>query len=525
MESADRTRVERILPGTPEEGTAEEAQILRQRLMLFFGIGLVASLIALVADQLGYKRFEDAGGFVAAYNSLLLGAFPVVSLAGVLVLGLRRWSVHGLHWIDFTFLGLYVLLITCATSLFSPTVPRVFGYAILLFAHAAMIPCRVWVQASLGLTVTLGYPLGLCLGYLLFPEIRSLWQPRGGSAAFRSFVVTQFIDVFLLSSISVLVTKTLYHFRTTLRRAQALGNYILKDELGHGGMGTVYRAKHAFLARPTAVKVLQPHREDPKAALARFQQEVKLCCQLTHPNTITIFDYGEGAKHTFYYAMELLQGMDLQRLVERFGPLPLNRAVFLLTQICGSLAEAHRIGIVHRDIKPSNIFLAERGGLYDFVKVLDFGLAKEYRKRDPAAGREIGVFSGTPRYTAPECLQGTAVIDARADIYMLGSLAFWLITGHSPFEEESDEALMQDHLKKEAVPPSRLLNFSIPVEMDQLILKCLKKNPEDRFQNIQEFLTALQGVPLQHPWTFAQAAAWWEGNLPGYASKSDLPSR
>ena len=517
MERSDLTKVERILPGTAAEGSAEEAQILRQRLRLFFAIGLIASLIAAIADALGYKRFEDIEWRgLLSYYSYVLWAFPVVSLTGLALLSLRRWSVHGLHWIDLVIVACYLLLIIFSTSVYSPLASRVFGYSILLFAHAAIVPSRVWVQAFLGATVTLGYPLGLFLVYRRFPEVRSLWEPRGGVEAFQFFVGTRFLDMFLLSAISVLVTKTLYHFRTHLSRAQALGNYILKGELGRGGMGKVYRAKHAFLARPTAVKVLEPKREDPKIALARFQQEVKLCCQLTHPNTITIFDYGQGANHTFYYAMELLQGMDLQRLVEKFGAMPLNRAIFLLRQISGSLGEAHAMGIIHRDIKPSNIFLAQRGGLYDFVKVLDFGLAKEYRKRGPAAA-ETGTFSGTPRYTAPECLQGAEVIDGRADIYMLGSLCYWLLTGHSPFEEASDEALMQDHLTKEPAAPSTLRAGAIPPAMDALILRCLRKDPSQRFQNIQEFSAALGAVPVASSWGYTEAESWWKQHLPEYS--------
>lgn len=515
MNRSDLTRVEKILPGTAEEGSAEEAQILRQRLRLFFAIGFIASLIAAIADALGFKRFEDIewAGLIS-YYSYVLWAFPAVSLLGIALLSLRRWTVHGLHWIDFAFVAGYILLITFSSSVYSPTAPRVFAYSILLFAHAAIIPSHVWVQTLLGATVSLGYPLGLWLVYHRFPEVRALWEARGGTEAFRSFVVTRFLDVFLLSAISVLVTKTLYHFRARLSRAQALGNYLLKGELGSGGMGKVYRAKHAFLARPTAVKVLAPRHEDPRSALARFQQEVKLCCQLTHPNTITIFDFGEGANHTFFYAMELLEGMDLQRVVEMFGPMPVNRVIFLLRQIAGSLGEAHAHGIIHRDIKPSNIFLAQRGGLYDFVKVLDFGLAREYRKGAPAQVKEDGVFSGTPRYTAPECLQGNGVIDARTDIYMLGSLSYWLLTGHSPFEEDSDEALMKDHLVKQAEPPSKLAGPSIPPEVDDFILKCLRKDPVERFQDAEEFLAALDRLPLQDPWSFEVAEKWWRRNLP-----------
>jgi serine/threonine-protein kinase len=430
----------------------------------------------------------------------------LVSLVGILSLLNRHRSIHVLHLIDAIFTSLYIFLITFSSSVYSPTTPRTFGYAILLFAHAAIIPSRVWVQALLGITVTLGYPLGLILAYRLLPETHDIWQEKGGAAAFSSFVVTRGLDVLLLSAIAVLVTKTLYHFRARLSRAQALGNYLLKGQLGEGGMGKVYEATHAFLARPTAIKVLSPRHEDPVEALARFEREVKLCCQLTHPHTITIFDYGEGAEHTFYYAMELLQGMDLQRMVEKFGPLPLNRCVHFLRQICGSLGEAHARGIVHRDIKPSNIFITERGGIRDFVKVLDFGLAREYRHPEKIAVE--GVFAGTPRYTAPECVLGLRKVDGRADIYMVGNLAYFLLTGHAPFEFGSDAELMQEHLSLEPQPPSSL-RPDLPPEIDAVILRCLRKNPADRFANVQAFDEALARVPLARPWTQEDAREWW----------------
>lgn len=500
------TRVERILPGMPEEGTEEEAQVLRQRLKLFFAVGLVASLVACVADLMGFKRFDDvAWSSLAAFQPYLLWAFPAVSLFG-LVLLLRTWSVHALHLIDESVVTLYILLITFLSVVYSPDRPRVFGYAILLFAHAAFIPSRVWLQVVIGATLSLAYPLGLVLSYKFLPETRALWQGEGGRAAFQNFVLTRFLDVLMLSAISVVVTKTLYHFRARLTEAKALGNYILKQELGRGGMGKVYEATHAFLKRPTAVKVLTPRHQNPREALAHFKEEVTLCCQLTHPNTITIFDFGESANHTFYYAMELLRGMDLQRMVERFGPLPEARCIHFLRQICGSLGEAHAHGIIHRDIKPSNIFITERGGIRDFVKVLDFGLAREYGGKSEA--QADGVFAGTPRYTAPECVMSMAPLDGRADIYMVGNLAYFLMTGHAPFDYGSDYELMLEHLQLRPKPPSELRPDLSP-DLEAIIMRCLEKKPEDRFQKIQELDRALSRVDSEASWDAERADLWW----------------
>jgi eukaryotic-like serine/threonine-protein kinase len=489
---SDLTKVEKILPGTAEEGTAEEAQVLRQRLRLFFGVGLVASLIVCGADLLGYQRFEDVGwSRWATYRPYFFWAFPVLSLSGLLLL-LRVRSVASLHFIDAAIVTIYILLITVISSVYSPQVTRVFGYSILLFAHAAFVPSRAWVQGLIAATVSLAYPLALIFSYLGLPEVRELWESHGGRSAFENFVIVSFLDVLLLSAISVVVSKTLYHFRSRLSQAQALGNYILKGELGRGGMGKVYEATHAFLKRPTAVKVLTPRQQNPKEALARFKEEVTLCCQLTHPNTITIFDFGESPNHTFYYAMELLRGMDLQRMVERDGPLSPARCVHFLRQICGSLGEAHAHGIVHRDIKPSNVFITERGGIPDFVKVLDFGLAREYRRERESLD---GVFAGTPRYTAPECVMGVARLDGRADIYMIGNLAYFLLTGHAPFDYGTDYELMLEHLQLKPKPPSSL-RPDLPKEWDEIILSCLEKDPEDRFQTVQDLDRALLRVPL-----------------------------
>ena len=206
-----------------------------------------------------------------------------------------------------------------------------------------------------------------------------------------------------------------------------LGNYVLRREIGEGGMGRVYVAEHALMCRPSAVKVLKTSRGADPDALARFEREVRLSSNLSHPNTITIFDFGRADDDTFYYAMEYLEGLDLERFVERFGPIPAERTVFILLQATGSLAEAHGRDIVHRDLKPSNVFLSMRGGLYDFVKILDFGLAKQIKGVDTATGlTKTGIVFGTPRYLAPEMVYGTSGVDGRADIYNFGALAYMM---------------------------------------------------------------------------------------------------
>jgi serine/threonine-protein kinase len=276
-------------------------------------------------------------------------------------------------------------------------------------------------------------------------------------------------------------------------------------------MGRVYVAEHALMCRPSAVKVLKTSGPADKLALARFEREVRLSSSLSHPNTITIFDFGRAGEDTFYYAMEYLEGMDLERFVKRFGPIPASRAVFLLLQVTGPLAEAHERGIVHRDLKPSNIFLTMRGGLYDFVKVLDFGLAKRLEGTDtPSELTQTGVVFGTPRYLAPETVYGTAGVGPRADIYAFGAVAYWMLTGRPPFEADTAVALMIDHVKTVPKRPSEICEVPIPEELDDVVMKCLEKDPDDRFQSIAELEDALRAVPDPFPWTRSRAARWWE---------------
>ena len=243
--------------------------------------------------------------------------------------------------------------------------------------------------------------------------------------------------------------------------------------------------------------------------LGRFEREVQLSANLTHPNTITVYDFGRAAdSDTFYYAMEYLEGLDLQRLVDRDGPMPPDRTCYILRQACGSLGEAHRAGILHRDIKPSNIFLTERGGLYDFVKVLDFGLAKDLGPVDQELTRAGQVF-GTPLYIAPELARGKSSVEGSADIYSLGCVAFFMLTGSTPFEGGSPYDVVAKHLNEAPPSPSELAKQEIPPEFDAAILRCLAKKPEDRFPDMESFSDALAAIQFDPPWSSDRAREWW----------------
>jgi serine/threonine-protein kinase len=274
-------------------------------------------------------------------------------------------------------------------------------------------------------------------------------------------------------------------------------------------MGQVFVARHARMCRPSAVKVLKASGNLDLAALARFEREVQLSSSLTHPNTITIFDFGRAGQNTFYYAMEYLEGLDLQRLVKRFGPLAPARIVYLLTQVCGSLAEAHGRQIVHRDIKPANIFLTQRGGLFDYVKVLDFGLAKHVDSRDGEGVTQTGLILGTPEYMAPEAIRDEGSVDTRADLYGLGAVAYYLLTGQPPFGGGSAVQTLVDQVRKTPVPPSEITEIDVPVELETIVMRCLEKWPDDRFQSAEQLESALVEVPFEEAWDRNRAREWW----------------
>jgi len=315
-----------------------------------------------------------------------------------------------------------------------------------------------------------------------------------------------------LPLVTALIATYAAHILTSARReafkARQFGQYRLMERLGGGGMGEVFRAEHVLLKRPCAIKLIKAANEASATAIARFEKEVQTTAKLTHWNTVEIYDYGRTDDDTFYYVMELLPGMSLEDLVEKHGLLPPARAVYLLRQVCGALHEAHLAGLIHRDIKPANIFAAQRGGVYDVAKLLDFGLVKQ-RADEPGgqpAGRES--VSGTPLYMSPEQAWAYEEVDARADIYSLGAVAYYLLTGQPPFTGKNVLAILAAHGKTEVSPPSRV-NPAIPADLEQIVLKCLAKKPSDRYQDAASLMQVLSHCSVAAEWGPEQAADWW----------------
>ena len=294
--------------------------------------------------------------------------------------------------------------------------------------------------------------------------------------------------------------------------AQQLGQYHLEEKLGEGAMGIVYKGHHAMLRRPAAIKMLNIDSVN-EASLERFEREVRITCQLNHPNTVAIYDYGRTPEGVFYYAMEYIEGMDLQTLVTRYGPQPEARVIHILRQMCGSLFEAHSQGLVHRDIKPANTMLARRGCEPDVVKVLDFGLVKA--ADDRAAGQEAGGLTGTPLYMSPEAIQAPLSVDACSDLYAVGAVGYFLLTGYPVFEATGIVELCRMHVDEDPTPPSERANQPVTAQLEHALLSCLEKKRSLRPQTARDLARLLDQCPTAHDWSVVDGDAWWSRHARG----------
>jgi serine/threonine-protein kinase len=318
---------------------------------------------------------------------------------------------------------------------------------------------------------------------------------------------------FLMLGVAVVISRVVVGLGQQVSREREMGSYRLGDLLGSGGMGDVYLATHRMLARPAAVTLIRPEvlasaeSTEARLAVTRFRREAEAAAQLRSPHTVELYDFGVTEDGTPYTVMELLDGMTLQALVREHGPLPAPRVIHILRQVCDSLEEAHVSGLVHRDIKPANIHVGRLGLRQDFVKVLDFGLVKSVADREVGMATEMGLTPGTPAYMAPEAA-GSEAVDARADVYALGCVAYYLLTGRLVFEGGSALQMMARHLQETPVAPSCRTEQFVPVALDRLVLACLAKDPAHRPQSAAAVAAALDAMRVE-PWGDEQATAWW----------------
>jgi eukaryotic-like serine/threonine-protein kinase len=321
-------------------------------------------------------------------------------------------------------------------------------------------------------------------------------------------------------AVCAVLSAVIYGLHREIEKVRRLGQYTLDEQIGEGGMGTVYRARHAMLRRPTAIKLLR-HDRVTADTVARFEREVQRTAELTHPNTITVYDYGRTPDGIFYYAMELLDGATVQTLVEATGPQPPSRVVHVMRMVAGALAEAHGRNLIHRDIKPANIVLSERGGMPDVATVLDFGLVLDLQNGEDRGLTQDGKIIGTPMYLAPEVIKSADAADARSDLYALGAVAYFMLTGRTVFEGGTIIEICGHHLHSAVVPPSARLGAPVPVELETIVLRCLAKEPADRPTSAAEVVEALTRVPVP-PWSASEARAWWQAHpLPKPAKRDE----
>ncbi|HSW49797.1 MAG TPA: protein kinase [Bryobacteraceae bacterium] len=386
--------------------------------------------------------------------------------------------------------------------------------SIWIVAAGLLIPNRPAVKLATGLACASTWPaayyLNLALhGYAALPTNRLLaW-------AYLPYVVA--LGTYALA-------RRTYAMEFALQKARDLGSYQIVSLIGEGGMGQVWRARHSMLARDAAIKVIRADLlsdlsgSHAEVTRRRFRREARAIASLQCPHTVYLFDFGVSPDGSFYYVMELLDGISLDVLVGKFGPQPAGRVVHILRQVCESLEEAHRRGMIHRDIKPSNIFICLVGTEYDFAKVLDFGLVKHVSLEESRDLTFDGSAAGTPAYMAPEIALGEKTIDGRADLYGLGCVAYYLLTGLPVFEEKTPTAAALAHVQKNPVPPSQRSEMPVAPGLEEIVLRCLAKKPEDRPRSAQELgrlLDACTGMPK---WTREDAADWWQTCLPESSS-------
>ena len=485
--------------------TAEGRSFLQQRLALFARTMLVLSSIFLAVDA-SVLLFSGWRTWASWDRELWHLLALLVALGGWLLTRRGEWSLRSLVTFDLgiTLLSLvgYGLMSITSPGEHAARVDLVMALVsiVLLMFRAVVVPgspSYTGTVSALGMLPAIGVTHYIAVEYAGRAAL-----PPAPLADLFALIWTVAVVV-----MTTLISRTVYHLRARVREAQRLGQYLLGEKIGEGGMGAVYRAHHALLRRPTALKLILPERVG-KQALARFEREVQLTALLTHPNTVSIFDYGHTPDGIFYYAMEYLDGVDLEQLVKDFGPLPPERVVHVLVQVAGALAEAHEVGLVHRDVKPANIILCQRGRLYDTAKIVDFGLVKDLRKLGEPGLSQVDSVIGTPLYLAPEALISPDKVDARADIYALGAVAYYLLTGTPVFAGTTAMEVCAQHLHNAPESPSLRVGRHFPERLEHLLLQCLAKKPEERPQSAAEL--GEHGAELGvGPWTQAQARAWW----------------
>jgi eukaryotic-like serine/threonine-protein kinase len=511
-----------IVADTLRKTVSEPPAVVRARLrelpivyIVMLGIAMFSRRVVFNSNDFTLYRFDVA---------------IIIALSGLIALLWSRWPIS-LSWLkalELLMLGVLACrlsfvqyrLILVYSLRDDPMMAQLTMKNVVLLTSILILTYGLYVPKSWRRTALVVGPLALLpfatllVLYLQYPEV-VVWLGQGSRRnPDTPRVLLLVFDALILLMLAVGSTfgaRALSRLRRQVVEARKLGQYRLQRRIGSGGMGEVYLAEHQLLKRPCAVKLIRPCAATDPRALARFEREVRLTATLSHPNTVDVYDYGRAEDGTYYYVMEYLRGLSLAELVERHGPLPPERAVYLLRQVCGALREAHAAGLIHRDLKPSNIFAARRGGMEDVAKLLDFGLVLPAATVAVAHLSAEGQIVGTPQYMSPEQARGAHELDERSDIYSLGAVAFYLLTGRPPFEGDNGISVLIAHARDPVTPPSQIRS-SIPEDLEQVVLRCLAKDTAERFEDAESLERALAGCACVQDWDQDRAAQWWRAS-------------
>jgi serine/threonine-protein kinase len=485
---------------------------LQKRLALYLTIVLSLWTAAFVVEQVAslflsghlvnfHGPRSDAGAYLATFIAVL-----VLQAAMLAVARTRSLTPTVARCIE-VLVTLAMISHACFTLAGRPITVRPDVLMLYIATTYLMLRAATMPESSRSALLSGLLVMALVLGATVFVH-------RRATGTLAPTAITEIAAQAVLAAVSIALTTTItfviYGLRERVRAARQLGPYTLMQKVGEGGMGVVYRARHALLRRPTAVKVLITANA-AEGQTARFEQEVQLTADLSHPNIVSVYDFGRSPDGAFYYAMEYVDGIDLQRLVECDGPQPAARVVHILMQAADALAEAHELGLIHRDVKPANLMLMNHGRRPDQVKVLDFGLAKHLRgdARLPQSG--VNLVQGTPLYMAPEAVTNPADVDAQSDLYGLGAVAYFLLSGVPPFRGKTYVEVFARQLYEVLKPPSKQLGAPIPLSLEKLVMSCMAKGKADRPPTAGALLQALRGLDALE-WPADAAHAWWQTN-------------
>ena len=496
--------------------TTDSREFLQQRVAAFglaVAVILLLSLLARLALGLGfdYMTKEVAHPSFWAHAVSWIPVTLVWLICRSRSLGTRTIQLIEALGLVWTSICLVVMGANLPAAAGAATTTA-YSLSFVLIARAVFVPSTARHTAWLGFAV--GIPLVVAVYANFLTVDLDVWNEHGFFRKItdrRVLARSQAIQIAFAWSLTTLLaawaTRVIYGLRRDVRDAKKLGQYIVEEKLGEGGMGKVYRAQHGMLKRPTAIKLLSPERNTPED-LDRFRREVQMTAKLKHPNTVTIYDYGRTDDGTFYYAMEFLDGVTLLEVVKAEGYLPQSRVVHILRQCAMALQEAHGMGLVHRDIKPNNIMLTQQGGVHDVTKVLDFGLVKNVGPSTDATNTVSESIIGTPRFMSPEQILDPPSIDARSDLYALGAVGYYMLTGGFVFEGTNAIEICAQHLSSEPELPSLRTEREVDPDLEMLIMQCLEKKRDDRPSSALELANRLDCLAIE-TWSQDRASEWW----------------